>query len=82
MKKINKRREEGEQTKKNNIKNIIIHNGEIDNLNFLSDRINKFHSEIIERKLNETNLSPKQKILVVEKIIKYLKSRENNGIIK
>lgn len=48
----------------------------------LSNKINEFHVEVIERRLNNSNLSAKEKIAVIDRILENLKSRENEGIIK
>ncbi len=68
--------------KKNYIQNIIIHTP--DNMDFqsFSNKINEFHVEVIERKLNNSNLTVEEKIAVIDRILKNLKSREFNGIIK
>ncbi len=68
--------------KKNCVQNIIIHVS--DNMDFhaLSDKINEFHFELIERRLNSSNLTTEEKITVIDKILENLKLRELNGIIK
>lgn len=68
--------------KKNCVQNVIIHVS--DNMDFhaLSDKINEFHFEVIERRLNSSNLTTEEKITVIDKILESLKSRELNGIIK
>ncbi|MDR2023845.1 MAG: hypothetical protein LBQ71_11535 [Hungatella sp.] len=68
--------------KKNYIQNVIIHTP--DNMDFhsLSDKINEFHVEVVERKLNNSNLTVEEKIAVIDRILENLKSREHEGIIK
>ena len=55
-----------------------------DNMDFhaLSDKVNGFHAEVIERRLNQSNLTIEQKLAVIDKIIKSLKLRESGGVIK
>ncbi len=68
--------------KKNHVQSIIIHTP--DNMDFhaLSDKVNEFHAEVIERRLNRSNQTIEQKLAVIDKIIKNLKSRESGGVIK
>ena len=68
--------------KKNCVQNVIIHVS--DNMDFheLSDKINEFHFEVIERRLNSSNLTTDEKVTVIDKILESLKSRELDGIIK
>ena len=55
-----------------------------DNMDFhaLSDKINEFHLEVVERRLNSSNLTTDEKIAVIDKVLDNLKSREFDGIIK
>lgn len=48
----------------------------------LSDKINEFHLEVVERRLNSSNLTTDEKIAVIDKVLDNLKSREFDGIIK
>lgn len=68
--------------KKNYVQNVIIHVS--DNMDFhaLSDKINEFHFEVIERRLNCSNLTTEEKITIIDKILESLKSCELDGIIK
>lgn len=68
--------------KRSYIQNIIIHTPDNMDFYFLSDKINEFHVEIVERKLNNSNLTVQEKIAVIDKILESLKSREHEGIIK
>ena len=68
--------------KKNCIQNIVIHTSDNMDSHSLSNKINEFHVEVIERRLNNSNLSAKEKIAVIDRILENLKSRENEGIIK
>lgn len=68
--------------KKNCIQNIIIHVSDNMDSHSLSDKINEFHVEVIERRLSNSNLSVKEKIAVIDRILENLKSREHEGIIK
>ncbi len=68
--------------KKNCIQNIVIHVSDNMDSRSLSNKINEFHVEVIERRLNDSNLSAKEKIAVIDRILENLKSREHEGIIK
>ncbi len=68
--------------KKNYIQNVIIHVSDHMDSQSLSDKINEFHVEIIERRLNNSNLSVKEKVAVIDRILEDLKSREQDAIIK
>ena len=68
--------------KKNCIQNIIIHVSDNIDSRSLSDKINEFHVEVIERRLSNSNLSVKEKVAVIDRILENLKSREEEGIIK
>lgn len=57
--------------------NIIIHAP--DNIDY--DKINKLHTEMIENYLNSLDLTVTEKMMVIDKIIENLKSRECRGII-
>ena len=65
----------------NIVQNVAVHiTGS--NLCALADRVSEFHAEVIERKLNQSDLTTEQKIAVINKILDDLKSREVDGIIK
>ena len=68
--------------KKNCVQNVIVHVS--DNMDFhaLSDKINEFHVAVIERKLNNSNLTTDEKIAAIDIILESLKSRAQDGIIK
>ena len=68
--------------KKNCVQNVIIHVSDNVDFHALSDKITEFHFEVIERRLNSSNLTTEEKITVIDKILESLKSRELNGIIK
>lgn len=68
--------------KKNYVQNIIIHDSEGIDSDTLTNKINKFHAEVIERRLSQSNLTVSDKIQVIDKILESLKSREQNGVIK
>ena len=68
--------------KKNCVKNVIVHMPENMDFHTLSDKINEFHLEVVERRLNGSNLTTDEKIAVIDKILDNLKSRELDGIIK
>lgn len=68
--------------KKNKIQNVIIHIADNADIHALSDKVNAFHVDVIERRLNQSDLTTEQKIAVIDKIIENLKLREVNGFIK
>lgn len=68
--------------KKNRVRNIIIHVDDNADLLPLSNKVNEFYADVIERKLNESYLSAESKIYVIDKVIGFLKTKEVNGIIK
>ena len=60
--------------RKNIIRNVIIDKVESADKHTLSKRTSALHAEIIERKLNQSGLSKKNKIEVLDKIIENIKS--------
>lgn len=68
--------------KKKQIRDIIIH--ETDGLDFyaLSDMVNRFHVQLIERRLQQLPWEAARKVAVIDKIMEELKAREVNGIIE
>ena len=68
--------------RKNIVRNVIVHIADNTDIHTLADRVSEFHADIIERKLNQSDLTTEQKIAVIDKILDNLKSREDNGIIK
>ena len=64
--------------KRNCVQNVIVHIPDNMDLHALSDKINEFHLQVVERRLNSSNLT----IAVIDKILDNLKSRELDGIIK
>ncbi|MGF7060138.1 hypothetical protein HNR33_003828 [Brassicibacter mesophilus] len=47
----------------------------------IPDKINELHVDIIRRRLDQNNLTAEQKIIIIDQIIKNLKSRETADII-
>ena len=68
--------------RKNCIQNIVVHIP--DNMDFvgLSNKVNEFHFDVIERRLNSSILTTEEKISVIDGILKDMKLREINGIIE
>lgn len=62
--------------------NIILHVSENADHRALSDKVNQFHADIIQRRLKNSDLTTEEKIAVIDSIIAQLKSKEQNGIIK
>jgi len=67
--------------RKNQALKVIIHNTN-SNSDSRSDIVNRFHAQVIERRLNQLPLTIDQKISVINEIIKNLRSSEVNGVIK
>lgn len=68
--------------KKNYVHNIVVHMP--DNINFhtIADRISQFHFEIIERSINQANLTTEQKVVVIDRILEAIKFQEASNSIK
>lgn len=66
---------------RNRIRQIVFHEP-AEGIHALPDKVSEFHVDIIERRLNQSDLSTEQKIAVVDKILDALKSREVDGVIK
>lgn len=62
--------------KKNFAQNVIIHTNDTVDFYTLANKVSKFHADIIERKLNQLNLTVEQKIVIVDKIIENLKLKD------
>ena len=48
----------------------------------LINKVNGFYFEIIERKLNQSRLSSRQKIAIIDQILASLKAHEGNNASK
>jgi uncharacterized protein with von Willebrand factor type A (vWA) domain len=68
--------------KKAQIRNIIPHFVQDEHSQSLSNRIADLHAQVIERRLNQSNLTLVQKLTVIDQIIENLKSREVKGVIQ
>jgi len=68
--------------RKNCIQNVVVHIP--DNMDFvgLSNKVNEFHFDVIERRLNSSILTTEEKISVLDGILRDMKSREINGVIE
>lgn len=62
--------------KKPQIRNIIPHFVRDENPVPLAERLSDFHVQIIERRLNQLDLTTEQKLTVLDQIIDNIKSRE------
>ncbi len=57
--------------KPNIARKVIVHGPTCESSGrLLTERMNAFHADIIERRLNQSGLTAKQKIAVINKIIK------------
>ena len=61
--------------KKPQIRSVIPHFVSVGQPNLLPDRIADFHAQIIERRINQYNLTTEQKLTVIDQIIVNLRSR-------
>lgn len=68
--------------KNKSIPSIEIHNSDTMDIEALSDKINEFYIDFIERRLRDSDLSTDEKIAVIDIIKKQLKLRDLNGITK
>lgn len=66
--------------RKNYVQDIILHTGEHTGVPSLADRVSEFHTEIIERRLSASGLSPEQKIAVIDQIIENIKLQSQGSI--
>ena len=64
------------------IPSVEIHNSDTMDLEALSDKINEFYIDFIERRLRDSDLSTDEKIAVIDIIKEQLKLRYLNGITK
>ncbi|WP_313524153.1 hypothetical protein [Anaerotignum sp.] len=56
------------------VKKVVVHKIKSPNIHALSEGISELHVNIIERKLNQSGLSKKEKIEVIDEIIDNLKA--------
>lgn len=68
--------------KNNTVCSVIIHSTDDKGMYALANRVSSFHIELIERRLNQSNLTQVQKITVIDKIIESLESQLGNSIIE
>ena len=68
--------------RKNIVRNISVHIDDGADLNALADMMSELHVDIIEHRLKNSDLSPKQQAEVIDRIIENLRSSEQNGLIK
>lgn len=62
---------------KKQIKNVFVHIVAYESTDSLTERVNAFHVDIIQRRLKQSNLTTDQKIDVVNKIIENLHSKKD-----
>lgn len=68
--------------RKNLVRNISVHIDDKTDPKALADMMSELHADIIERRLKNSDLSPKQQAEVIDMIIESLRAREQNGLIK
>ncbi len=62
--------------RKNHVQNIIVHTTNNNNVHALAQPISQFHADVIERRLNQSQLTTEQKIAVIDKMLSILQSQE------
>ena len=67
--------------RQNCVRSIVVHLPEGFDPGTLSEKVSRFHAEVIERHLNQKGLTPEDRIQVVDKIIQTLRSA-NTGLTK
>lgn len=60
--------------RKNSIRNIVVHRTDSPRVHALPKKVSMFHAEVIERRLGQADLTPVQKISVIDKIMEQLRS--------
>lgn len=60
---------------KNRVQQVIIHAQDAD-LRLISEQVSKFHVEMIERRLNQSQLTTAQKMDIIDKIVQILRERK------
>lgn len=68
--------------RKRPVQNVVVHIADNTDFYTLFGKVGKFHTDLIERRLKQSDLTTEQKIAVIDKILEILKSRELDGIIK
>lgn len=64
---------------KNRVQQVIIHAQDAD-LGLISEQVSKFHVEIIERRLNQSQLTTAQKMDVIDEIMQILRECKSPGL--
>lgn len=67
--------------KKNQVHRVVIHRAG-ENAEAFSEKSAAFHVEVIERRLNRSELAGKEKIAVIDKILENIKFQEGCGVRK
>ena len=67
--------------RQNCVRNIVVHLPEGFDPSTLSEKVSRFHAEVVERHLKQAGLAPDESILAVDKIIQVLRS-EHTGVTK
>ena len=68
--------------RKNHVQRIIGAPLSGEAIRWLINKVNGFYFEIIERKLNQSRLSSRQKIAIIDQILASLKAHEGNNASK
>lgn len=67
--------------KKNQVHRVVIHRAG-ENAEAFAEKSATFHVEVIERRLNRSELTGKEKIAVIDKILENIKFQEGCGVRK
>ena len=68
--------------RKNYVQRVMIHLPEDMDVHRLAGKVNRFHVEVIERRLNQADLPVEKKLEAVSRIQENLKRREVDGWIE
>lgn len=61
---------------------VIGHVADDMDIHTLANKVSEFHAGVIERQLKQSGLTTQQKIIVIDRILQNMKSREVDGLIK
>ena len=62
------------EVRKNHVRTVIVHEAENIQAHLLAQKINEFHTSVIERRLKQSKLSAEEKLIALKQIIEIIKS--------
>ena len=66
--------------RKNQVQRVVLHWPEEGADCALGDRISEFHRDILERRLEQSGLTARQRIAVIDQILERRKAKESSGL--